>query len=131
MGVGILWPARGVCGLAHCLLPVNPERSFNIDGRFVTQAVPSLLALMKIRPENHAEVQVVLAGGGNMTSPGAADPAGLIGAQNFQTALNEIAARGLPLVHRDGGGDEGRKIFIDAADFTYRIETIPRIIGVA
>ncbi|MBK7889573.1 MAG: chemotaxis protein CheD [Bdellovibrionales bacterium] len=60
VAIGILWEKRGVCGLAHCLLAENPEKTFAIGGRFVDQAIPSLLALMKIRLENFGEIEVIL-----------------------------------------------------------------------
>ncbi len=127
VGIAFLWPQKNVCGLSHCLLPINPAPSFAIDGRYVTQAIPSLLALMKIRPENYPEIHAVVAGGGNMTSPGTNNSEDLIGAVNFSVAEAEIKKLGIKLIGKDGGGEEGRKIIIFANNFTFRIDKIPRI----
>lgn len=131
VGIGVIWRDKGICGLAHCLLPQGPSTTFEIGGRFVDQAVRSLIALMKIRQEDLTAVSVVIVGGGNMTSPKKKDSPDLIGASNFRAALSEAGKHGLKVVFSDGGGEEGRKIFIDSADFSFRVEKIPRIIGAA
>jgi len=131
VGIGIIWKEKNICGLAHCLLAESPVPTFTIGGRFVDQAIRSLLACMKIRPENHESVELVIVGGGNMTNPGVSDSSDLVGATNFRVALREAENHGLRVVHSDGGGEEGRKIFIDASSFSYRVESIPRIIVAA
>lgn len=128
VGIGIVWKEKRICGLAHCLLPESPTPVFTIGGRFVDQAVRSLLAMMKIRPDNSSLVDVIVVGGGNMTSPGVADNSSLVGMNNFKVALREIKKHGLRIVHADGGGEEGRKILIDASNYSYQVEKIPRII---
>lgn len=129
VGIGFIWKTRGICGLAHCLLPESPIPTFEIGARFVTQAFPSLIALMKIKPELVKEVGVVIVGGGNMTSPGVADESLLVGTSNFNVALREAKRHSLKVIYSEGGGKEGRKIFIDGLNFTYQIKKIPRIIG--
>jgi chemotaxis protein CheD len=131
VGIAIIWKKNKICGLAHCLLPESPTPSFAIGGRFVDQSVRSLLAMMKIKPGDHSSIEVVIVGGGNMTNPGASDISNLVGASNFRVALREAKSHGLHVVHSEGGGVEGRKIFVDASDYSYRIEKIPRIIEAA
>ncbi len=128
VGIGIIWKEKQICGLAHCLLPESPEKTFEIGARFVDQAIRSLVAMMKIRPEDVKSVDVVIVGGGNMTSPGATNASKLVGENNFSVALREAKALGLHIVHSDGGGEAGRKIFVDAADYSYWVEKIPRIV---
>ena len=127
VGIGVIWKERNFCGLAHCLLPEGPARNFNIGARFVDQAYRSLMALMKIRPEDYSKIDIVIAGGGNMTSPSGKENSDLVGYNNFKTAITEAETRGLRVIFKDGGGLEGRKITIDSSDCTYSIEKIPRI----
>ena len=129
VGVGLIWKSRMICGLAHCLLPENPSPSHMIGGRYVDQAIPSLLALMKIRHVNLDEVTAVIAGGGNMTVPDSPDSSKLVGAHNFRTAEREIKKRGIRLIHSECGGDEGRRITLNTSDYSFQIESIPRIIA--
>ncbi|MDX9730690.1 MAG: chemotaxis protein CheD [Bdellovibrionales bacterium] len=131
VGIGLIWRERQICGLAHCLLPESPKKSFAIDGRFVDQALKSLLVLMRIRPENYSSIEVVLAGGGNMTVADATIAGELIGERNTSVALREIKGLGLKIIHQEIGGEVGRRIILDASDCSYRIEEIPRLAGTA
>lgn len=130
VGIGVLWQAKKICGLAHCLLPESPTPKFEIGARFVDQAVRSLVAMMKIRPTDTGEILVVVVGGGNMTNSGMAESE-LIGLSNFRNAMSEVQKQSLKVLYSEGGGEVGRKVSIDATDFTYRVEKIPRIIGVS
>ncbi len=127
VGIGVIWKEKKICGLAHALLPESPERTFVIGGRFVNQAFQSLVAMMKIRDEDLSQIELVIAGGGNMTSSKDEDSSELVGACNFRMALKEAKSLGLQVVHAEGGGNEGKKIIIDSTAFSYRIEKIPRI----
>lgn len=131
VGIGIIWKDRKLCGLAHCLLPENPNPTFEIGARYVDQAFRSLIAMMKIRQDDLGKVSVVIVGGGNMTGPAAADKSELVGANNFKVALREAKKHGLNITFSDGGGEEGRKICIDSSNFSYRLEKIPRLTGAA
>ncbi len=127
VGIGIIWKSKAICGLAHCLLPESPKKTFEIGARFVDQAISSLIALMKIRPEDLSSVTVVIVGGGNMTKPGVKNPSELVGSNNFNAAVAEAKKRQLKIQYCEGGGDVGRKIYIDSSHFSYEVEKIPRI----
>ena len=131
VGIGMIWRRKNICGLAHCLLPESPVQTFEIGGRFVTQAVASLVALLKISDDDIEEIEVVLAGGGNMTNQNASEDRQLVGTENFQVAERELAKYGFRLKYRDVGGDEGRKIIIESESFSFRVEKIPRLAQVA
>lgn len=131
VGIAVIWREKKLCGLAHCLLSENPEPTFEIGGRFVDQAIPSMMALMKIKKEDLPQIEVVVVGGGNMTARTGIERPDLIGAVNFRVALRELNKAGLKIVHSDGGGEVGRKIFVDSSTCGYRVEKIPRIDGVA
>lgn len=131
VGIGFIWKERGICGLAHCLLPECPTPTVEIGARYVDQAVTSLIAMMKIQLSDRDKILVVIVGGGNMTSPGSKKEKSLVGAVNFRVALREVKKHQLKVLYSDGGGEEGRKIFIDSSEFSYHVEKIPRIIKVA
>jgi chemotaxis protein CheD len=126
VGIGLMWPEKTVCGLAHCLLPEMTEKSFVISGRYVDQALPSLLAMMRIRTNDYPNVQAIIAGGGNMTSHNSVDTKQLIGTKNYEVALRLIHDTGIPLVFVDVGGNTGRHIIINSNDYTYDVVALPR-----
>lgn len=127
VGIAFIWKKKNICGLAHCLLSESPEKTFAIGGRFVDQAIPSLIALMRIRSEDMPEIEVIIAGGGNMTQPGAKNPDALVGSLNFTVAERELKRLGLKPSRIDRAGEEGRKITINSKECTYLIECIPRL----
>lgn len=127
VGIGVIWKEQQICGLAHCLLPESPVQTYAIGARFVDQAVRSLVAMMKIKPDSSAHVKVVIVGGGNMTNPKAANNSDLVGGTNFKVALREAKKHNLNVIYSESGGNEGRKIIVDASDYSYRIEKLPRI----
>jgi len=129
VGIGLIWRENNVCGLAHCLLPESPERTFIIGARYVDQALPSLIALMRIKPGDFAKVEAVIAGGGNMTAPECADASELVGGRNSEVALRLVEAAGFRLLYTEVGGDQGRCIKIDGSSFSYNVRSIPRIVG--
>lgn len=127
VGIGLIWRQEKKCGLAHCLLPKNPEKSFEVGGRFVDQAIRSLIAMMKIGKGDCAMVHAVVVGGGNMTSFLTSRSTPLVGEANYQAAMSELKQAGVRIVHADGGGELGRQVSIDAERFTYDVQLISRV----
>lgn len=128
VGIGLLWREKRLYGLAHSLLPSGPVSSLAVTGRFVTQAVPSLIALMHIPPEEFKNVDAVIVGGGNMTAPKGTDEKGLVGFQNTQMAEQLLQKHGFKIIFRDVGGELGRQFTILCSDGTFAVKKIPRMI---
>jgi chemotaxis protein CheD len=112
------------------LLPESPERTYIVGARFVDQAIPSLIAMMRIKPTDYGKIEVVVAGGGNMTAPQSTDSSDLVGSRNSEVALRLIEATGFRLLYSEVGGEHGRCIMIDGSDFSYNVRAIPRIVGI-
>ncbi|MBS1963052.1 MAG: chemotaxis protein CheD [Bdellovibrionales bacterium] len=127
VGIGLVWRDRRRIALAHCLLAEAPRSSREIDGRFVTQAVPSLLALLHARPGDYGEIEAIVAGGGNMTSPNAKDETKLVGAVNVATALRLLEKLGIRVVHQETGGREGRVIVLHGDTYLHEIRRLERL----
>jgi chemotaxis protein CheD len=127
VGIAILWPQKKIYGLAHCLLPETLIIPTEIGARYVNHAIPSLLTLMNIRPENYPEIYAVITGGGNMTAPKDADPAQMVGTLNSNMAERCLTEKGIRIQLKDLGGNAGRRIcvFCETGDVT--IDKIPRI----
>lgn len=109
VGIGFIWEERKMCGLAHCLLPQSPIKSYQISARFVDQAIPSLIALMKIKPEDKKNIKVILAGGSNMTNPTAENIEQLVGSLNIKTAKKELERHGFKILVIEQGMTQGKK----------------------
>ncbi len=124
VAVAFIWKKKQLCGLAHCLLPINHEPSFAMSGRFVNQAIPSLVALMNLESQDLAELEVIVVGGGNLTQPGAHTTQNLVGSQNLQEALHQLELLGIQPTYLERGGEEGRKITLCSLDGSYSIERV-------
>lgn len=129
VGIGLMWRARGLYALAHCLLPESPTPTLAIGAKYVTQAVPSLLALMKADDARRGEIECVIAGGGNMMPHQPPAKHGLIGVANAKMALAMMKETGIPIVHVEVGGDVGRQLMIDCAHHTFAVRVIGSAAG--
>lgn len=115
VGIAFVWRDKNICGLAHCLLPEADESSFNINAKFVSQAIPSLIAMLKIRPENINEIQVSIAGGGNMMSQLFRKNIDHVGTLNIIAAQKYLKQYGLKFSELDTGEDVGRQILVNCS----------------
>jgi len=122
VGIGMIWHARGVCALAHCLLPDGVADGGAHSARYVSSAVPALLAALGVRREQYDELQIVIAGGARMLRLPGGDAA--VGRRNIIAAHAHLAARGLQVAFEDVGGFQGRRFSIDCAGMRHRIERV-------
>ncbi|TBR40077.1 MULTISPECIES: chemotaxis protein CheD [Dyella] len=126
VGIGLLWRNRGICGLAHCLLPESPAEKASVGAKYVTDALPSLTALMGLERRHFRHVEAVVAGGACMVQHKVMPRHGLIGEQNVQAAKRLLAASGIRVVHEDVGGECGRQIIIDCGSYNYAVRQVAR-----
>ncbi|MFK8079823.1 MAG: chemotaxis protein CheD [Granulosicoccus sp.] len=137
IGIALLWPKRGVYGLAHCLLPKAPEKLLTeltagkrkkeqaYAARYVDQAVESLTQMMSIT--DYRDIRAVVAGGANMTLPDSTTPEKQVGHQNALSAIDSLQARKIIIVYEDTGGQAGRRMSISCESGLYKVNAIPRI----
>lgn len=134
VGIGLMWRERSVYGLAHCLLPgsptdvpLSPRGPSRPPGsaKYVIDALPALLALMKAEHAPQGAIEAVLAGGANMMHHRTPihEP---IGDQNARMAQQLLAVAGFRVVHVDVGGECGRQLTIDCEQHRYAIRRFTR-----
>ena len=128
VGIGMIWRSQRRCGLAHCFLPEGVEAGEQ-SARYVTAAVPKLLAALGVRREQYDEVDVVIAGGARMLNLRSAD--GAVGSRNIEAARSQLSARGLQVMFQDVGGSQGRRLSIDCDRQTFSVVRIAREQAVA
>ena len=122
VAIAIIWPRERRCGLAHCLLPTAPGLVLRAGGRYVDQAVPTLLKLMGVTEKDKGELQVILTGGASMFGP--ARVTSRVGSANVAAAYKVLSECSLQLDYDDTGGRRGRQIRIDCADYSFTIRKI-------
>jgi len=137
VGIALVDSDAGVAGLAHAMLPSDSDDRASdgddgagddasvVDGapdaasqddteaKYVDTAVPGLLQSMTEAGADSARVEARIAGGSAMFEFTAEK--GGVGERNVAAAETELAARRIPIVARDVGGDYGRSLRLDAA----------------
>lgn len=126
IGIAFIWKERGICGLAHCLLPETKEHQTLSGAKYVNQAILTLISLMKIQSENVHEIEVHIAGGGNMMAQLSRHNVDDIGKMNIQAARKYLMQSGFKISTEDVGGILGRQIYLDCSEGSVRIDTIER-----
>ncbi|RYZ62301.1 MAG: hypothetical protein EOP09_18945 [Proteobacteria bacterium] len=124
VGIGMIWRNEKRCALAHCLLSEQPVKTFEITARYVSQAIPSLLTLLKTPQDRYGELEIVLAGGAHMMGPTVKSEVLNIGRANVECAQKRLQELKLHVIHQEVGGILGRHIAIDSETFAYSIRTI-------
>jgi len=119
VGIGIIWRTRGRCGLAHCFLPDSGVDIAASGARYVSAAIPGLLAAMGVRREQYGEVEVIVAGGAHMLRTHGADHQ--VGRRNIAAAREHLASRGLQVTFQDVGGSLGRRMSIDCDSLKFEV----------
>jgi Chemotaxis protein; stimulates methylation of MCP proteins len=126
VGIAILWRQRARYALAHCLLPRSPQPAPGPGARYVDQAIASMLQDLEVDPPQYGELEVHVAGGGNMTQRAhTAGPASHIGQLNVEAAVRQLTYRGLAIHSEDVGGCHARQIMLDCLTEQVTVVRVP------
>lgn len=125
VGICLVWKERNHFGLAHCLLPELPAPTSQIGAKYVDQAVPSLLAMMKAKPADYPRIKAIVVGGGNMISAKQGEQEH-IGTMNAKAAIRTLKALGIHVAHQETGGEEATQFSIDCATGEYTVSRIAK-----
>lgn len=98
-------------GLIHAMLPAPDEQPVDEVGRYVTTAVPSLIAAMEREGVTSEEMAATIVGGATMLEFSAV--AESIGDRNTSTAESVLADADIEVVDRHVGGTSGRSVSCD------------------
>jgi chemotaxis protein CheD len=124
VGIAFIWKRRGRCALAHCLLPEAPGQPCGLGARYVSQAIPSMLALMGAHQCDYADIEVIVVGGASMFK--GRSQCLQVGQANAAAAQKYLAQCGLNVVYCDLGGRSGRQISIDCEQQSFLVKEIVR-----
>lgn len=135
VGIALLWPDKALYALAHCLLPyAPPQTGAALGGRYVDQAVCSMLRLLKAQDKDCAQIQAHVAGGANMRRPDSPErperptriaPHLAVGQLNIQAAEKVLSQQKIALLSRDVGGFCARQMVLDCAKAHIQVLHVP------
>jgi chemotaxis protein CheD len=127
VGIAFVWKRKKLFGLAHCLLPDSPDSDLKISAKYVSQAIPSLMALLKIKKEDIEEIEVYFAGDGNMMSQLSKRNIDHVGTLNVEAAKKYLKLNGFKFKELDTGGEVGRQIFVNCTSGEVYVNRFERI----
>jgi chemotaxis protein CheD len=100
-------------GMSHFLLPHHLGRRHGEPGRFGELAVSILIERMTEFGSRAGSLQAKLFGGAALSGT---SQARALGTKNVEVARQALAARGIPVVSEEVGGERGRKLIFATDD---------------
>lgn len=125
VGIALLWPAKGKYALAHCLLPFATGKD-DRPSRYVDQAVPRMLELLEVGPDDISALVAVVGGGARMMEADKVYLKFVVGDENLRMARKTLEEAGIHIVAFEPGVDRGTKMRIDCRTGGFEIERLPK-----
>lgn len=113
VGIAFVWKEKDICGLAHCFLPETETEAHLPGGKYVNQAILSLMKVMGIKKENIKEIDVYIAGGGNMMNKLFKINRSQVGQFNAEAAYKYLACHGFKIKGEMMGSNTGSRITVN------------------
>jgi len=129
VGIGLLWPAKNVYGLAHCLLPRGLSDVAKQEAKFVDQGVRCLVEKMQISRTDRKFISAVLAGGASMLDYSLNTPMATVGLQNIYEAKKALQSCQIKIMYEDCGHNYGRQLFIYGQDGSFKVLKILKTVS--
>ncbi len=125
IGVGLLVPGQGLCGLVHCVLPYAPALTPEDQlGRYVDAGIPYLLSQLALSLADYREIEGVLIGGSKLIrelpsarfhkDKNSEHSNERVGQRNIETAHKILKKNKISIKIEDTGGLVGRLLSIDS-----------------
>ena len=120
LGVALYDRRLKLGGLAHVVLPYSPGQ-IELPGKYADTAIPELLRQMQLLSRGEPLRPVAkLAGGANMFN--SYGSLATIGEQNITAVERQLEERGIPVVARHVGGEQGRRMLLDSLSGLVTVE---------
>ena len=120
IGLALYDRRRKIGGLAHIVLP-NARGNRDRPGKYVDTAVPALIDKMEQLAGAELEITAKMAGGARMFSNTLASN---IGRQNIEACEHLLGQLGIPIITKHCGGGQGRRMTLNTANGSIRIEIV-------
>lgn len=125
VGVALYDPRNQWGGLCHFLLAQDPDlddpKCGQSSTRFGEVAIPFLIRKMLQAGSRRQDLLAIIAGGSLLLD---ANEVFFVGERNIRIANQILDDQRIPVLHRDIGGDRGRRMSFHTHDGSYQIETI-------
>ena len=120
IGLALYDRRQKIGGLAHIVLPQSRGNT-DRPGKFVDTAIPELIRKMEELGSGKLRIVAKMAGGASMFST---TVAANIGLQNIEACESILKSMNIPILARDCGGSQGRRMSLKTGDGTVVIEVV-------
>jgi chemotaxis protein CheD len=122
LGLALYDRRHKVAGLGHIVLPMSKGRT-DTPGKFADTAVPAIIRRMhELVEQLPLQLHAKIAGGANMFV--SADADNTIGVQNLQEVERLLDELRIPIIGRHCGGEQGRRMMLDAATGIVTVDVV-------
>jgi chemotaxis protein CheD len=122
LGVALYDRRFKIAALSHIVLP-NSLGKTDPPGKFADTAIPEMIGQMHERSAaEKLRLHAKIAGGANMFA--GADPRNSIGMQNVEAVERILDDLRIPIIARHCGGEQGRRMMLDAATGIVTIDMV-------
>jgi chemotaxis protein CheD len=125
VAIALINKRAGICGLAHCFIPIAPEGCQSTDARYTDRAALNLLRRVGPDPTPRSHLRAFLAGGNKMrgNKPNSRMQVGKLNIDIARASLKELRIRFTEL---ELGGTEGTSAILDCDTCTFTCGKINR-----
>ena len=111
-----------IAALGHIVLPKS-NGSDHLPGKFADTAIPAMIQSMQaLLPVERLRLSAKIAGGANMFTTG--ELRNSIGAQNLDAVERILDELRIPVIGRNCGGEQGRRMALDVATGMVTVEMV-------
>lgn len=123
IGITIYDKRKKIGGMAHIMLPKNPDPSKTI-AKFADTAIDAMTKELEKMGVNLKDVESKIAGGAQMFTFSSSNEMNSIGFRNAEAVKQELKKKGIRLIVEETGGNSGRTIELDLDNGNLKIKTM-------
>lgn len=123
IGITVYDKRRKIGGMAHIMLPKNPDPTKSI-AKFADTAIEAMLKDLADMGVGIRSLEAKLAGGAQMFTFSSSNEMNSIGFRNAEAVKQELKKRGVKIIAEETGGGAGRTIELDLEDGKLKIKTM-------
>ena len=123
IGITVYDKRRKIGGMAHIMLPKNPDPTKSI-AKFADTAIEAMLNDLANMGVGIRSLEAKLAGGAQMFTFSSSNEMNSIGFRNAEAVKQELKKRGVKIIAEETGGGAGRTIELDLEDGKLKIKTM-------
>ncbi len=127
VGIAIFWKKKKIYALSHCLLAEPSTPNTVLNAKYVSDAIPMMLAAMDNHGRDRFQLDAVVVGGATMLQEFGNANAQKIGPNNLDAARTHLDKHNVNLRHLESADQFASQIIVDGSTGAYDITLFPKL----